>query len=73
MFLQIMAYGMHACQIGLTDTALLARDGLTGPASDKGEHFGAGQLSAPISLLLFLQWNYTFPLGFTAVVLSVAI
>ncbi len=41
---------MHACQIGTTDTAPHARDRHYGPASGrKGERFGAGNLSAPIS------------------------
>ncbi len=42
----------HTCQIGPTDTAPLARDRHYGPASgQRGECFGAGNLSAPISPL----------------------
>ncbi len=50
---------MHACQIGPTDTAPLARDRHYGPASrQRGERFGAGNLSAPISpLTLFVILN----------------
>ncbi len=53
---------IHACQIGLTDTAPLARDRLTGPASEQGERFEAGNLSTPISPLLthWCEWcNYS--------------
>ncbi len=44
---------MHACQIGPTDTAPPCPDRHYGPASgQRGEHFGAGNLSAPIFPLL---------------------
>ncbi len=44
---------MHACQIGPTESHPVAQDCHYGPASgQRGEHFGAGNLSALISLLL---------------------
>ncbi len=45
--------GVHACQIGLTDTTPPCPGIATmGLRCDKGEHFGAGNLSAAISPML---------------------
>ncbi len=61
---------MHACQIGPTDTAPLARNRFLGPASGQGGTLWHRPPFCPISPLRTYWYNYTLELGSVAVILS---